>query len=199
MIRSFFGLTRNPFSQEHITLLPHQQGVLDTLRVHCQQGGLCLVLGDPGTGKSVLKETLRSFDPKRLVTPTVSRSLHTYSNIIKILSEAFQLELGGGTIRCEQRLIEKAFELNQQSKMLAPIIDDAHLMDIQCLRKLRLLLGRVGDWRGCLSAPFPVPATSNAACGFPALRFPVAFMSKVMGPIGLAALPLPGNTEFGSR
>ncbi len=140
MIRSFFGLTRNPFSQEHITLLPHQQGVLDTLRVHCQQGGLCLVLGDPGTGKSVLKEALRSFDPKRLVTPTVSRSLHTYSNIIKILSEAFQLELGGGTIRCEQRLIEKAFELNQQSKMLAPIIDDAHLMDIQCLRKLRLLL-----------------------------------------------------------
>ena len=37
-------------------------------------------------------------------------------------------------------------------------------------------------------ATFPAPATSNAACGFPALRFPVRFMSRVMGPILLGAL-----------
>src|ERR1035441_4433540 len=35
---------------------------------------------------------------------------------------------------------------------------------------------------------FPAPATSNAACGFPALRFPVCFVSGVMGPITLGAL-----------
>jgi hypothetical protein len=35
---------------------------------------------------------------------------------------------------------------------------------------------------------FPIPATSNAACGFPALRFPVCFMSRVIGPITLGAL-----------
>ena len=29
MIRSYFGLTRNPFSQDHISLLPHQQAVFD--------------------------------------------------------------------------------------------------------------------------------------------------------------------------
>jgi hypothetical protein len=28
-------------------------------------------------------------------------------------------------------------------------------------------------------APFPAPAASNAACGFPALRFPVGFASRV--------------------
>jgi hypothetical protein len=37
-------------------------------------------------------------------------------------------------------------------------------------------------------ATFPAPATSNAACGFPALRFPARFMSRVMGPILLGAL-----------
>ncbi len=37
-------------------------------------------------------------------------------------------------------------------------------------------------------APFPAPAASNAACGFPALRFPVGFMPRVMGPIKLGAL-----------
>ena len=30
---------------------------------------------------------------------------------------------------------------------------------------------------------FPAPATSNAACGFPALRFPVTFVKKIMQPI----------------
>ena len=52
MIRSHFGLTRTPFNLEGITLLPHQQNILDALLVHAQQGGLCLVLGEPGTGKT---------------------------------------------------------------------------------------------------------------------------------------------------
>ena len=64
MIRSHFGLQRNPFDMENLSLLEHQQQVLDILRVHAQQGGLCLVLGEPGTGKSVLKEALVNHDPK---------------------------------------------------------------------------------------------------------------------------------------
>src|SRR6476659_1606854 len=32
-------------------------------------------------------------------------------------------------------------------------------------------------------ATFPVPATSNAACGFPTLRSPACFTSRVMGPM----------------
>jgi type II secretory pathway predicted ATPase ExeA len=139
MIRAYFGLTKNPFAGETLTLLPHQQAIFDTLRVHCQQGGLCLVLGEPGTGKTVLKEALKTFDPKRLITPTVSRTLHTYYHTIKILSTAFQIDFEGGAFRCEKRLIEEAFRLNHLGKMIAPIIDDAHLMEMDCLRKLRLL------------------------------------------------------------
>src|SRR5258707_2166096 len=69
--------------------------------------------------------------------------------------------------------------------------------------------GRVEDWRAglgrslyslflalsfasvTLSRPCHVsspPATSNAACGFPALRSPVCFTSRVMGPIVLERL-----------
>ena len=43
--------------------------------------------------------------------------------------------------------------------------------------------------------PFPAPASSNAACGLPALRFPDGFTSRVMRPIVLAALSLPGCDE----
>ena len=35
---------------------------------------------------------------------------------------------------------------------------------------------------------FPAPASSNAACGFPALRFPVAFLPGFMWPIDWGAL-----------
>ena len=37
-------------------------------------------------------------------------------------------------------------------------------------------------------APFPTPASSYAACGFPALRTPVHFIPRVMGPIEPGAL-----------
>ena len=58
---------------------------------------------------------------------------------MRILCEAFQIENEGADFRCERRLIEEAQHLNSVGKMLAPIIDDAHLMDVSALRKLRLL------------------------------------------------------------
>lgn len=140
MIRSYFGLTDNPFSLRDIKLLPHQQEIYDTLQVHCQQGGLCLVVGRPGTGKSVIKESLKRLPEKEHLVATVSRTLHTYTNTVKILCEAFRIEFESSAFKCERRLIEQAFHLNHTGKMLVTIIDDAHLMHMDNLRKLRLLL-----------------------------------------------------------
>jgi MSHA biogenesis protein MshM len=139
MIRAHFGLDRNPFSQDNLTLLPQQQDVFDILRVHCQQGGLCIIVGEPGTGKSVIKHALVNHDPKRLITPVVNRTLHTYHSVLRILCEAFQIDTDGRDFRCEKRLIEEAHRINHAGKMLAPIIDDAHLIDVRDLRRLRLL------------------------------------------------------------
>lgn len=139
MIRSHFGLDQNPFSTDNLTLLPHQQEIFETLRVHCQQGGLCVVIGEPGTGKSVLKQALLKHDPKRLITPIVNRTLHTYHSVLRILCEAFQIDTEGVDFRCEKRLIEEAHKINHAGKMLAPVIDDAHLIDVHDLRRLRLL------------------------------------------------------------
>ena len=140
MIRAHFGLDENPFLSHNMSLLPHQQEVFDTLRVHCQQGGLCLLVGEPGTGKSLIKQQLASHDDKRLIVPVLNRTLHTYHSILRILCEAFQLDTDGRDFRCESRLVEQAHKLNHQGKMLAPVIDDAHLMDTEALRRIRLLL-----------------------------------------------------------
>ena len=140
MIRSHFGLQRHPFDTESITLLSHQQEIFDILRVHAQQGGLCLLLGEPGTGKTALKQALLQHDPKRMITPVVNRTLHTYHNTLRILCQAFQIEFQGQDHQCERLLVQEAFRVHRAGKMLVPIIDDAHLMPADCLRKLRLLL-----------------------------------------------------------
>jgi MSHA biogenesis protein MshM len=139
MIRSYFGLQQNPFASEVHELLPRQQEVFETLRVHCQQGGLCAIVGEAGTGKSAIKQALCQHDPKRMLTPVVNRTLHTYHSTLRILCEAFQIDTEGLDFSCERRLIEEAQRINHAGKMLVPIIDDAHLMSIDGLRRLRLL------------------------------------------------------------
>ncbi len=139
MLRSFYGLTQNPFDARELQLLPQQQEIHDTLRVHCQQGGLCLVLGVPGTGKSVIKQSLQRLPEKQHTVATVGRTLHTYPNTVKILCDAFRVEFENSAFQCERRLIEQAFSLNHAGKSLTTILDDAHLMDLANLRKLRLL------------------------------------------------------------
>jgi type II secretory pathway predicted ATPase ExeA len=88
---------------------------------------------------SILKQALLNHDPKRMITPVVNRTLHTYHNTLRILCEAFQIEFEGHDHRCERLLVQQAFSVHRAGKMLVPIIDDAHLMPADCLRKLRLL------------------------------------------------------------
>lgn len=139
MIRSHFGLSRIPFDIEGIELLDQQQVILDALLVHAQQGGLCLVLGEPGTGKTAVKTALQQQDSKRIVTPVINRTMHTYTNTVRILCQAFSIDFDGRDYRCERDLIQEAFKLHRAGKMLVPILDDAHLMPAESLRKLRLL------------------------------------------------------------
>jgi MSHA biogenesis protein MshM len=139
MIRSFYGLTQNPFDLRELELLPQQQEIHDTLKVHCQQGGLCLVLGVPGTGKTVIKQALQRLPDNQYLVATIARTLHTYTNTVKILCDAFRIDFEHSAFKCERRLIEQAFSLNRLGKSLTTILDDAHLMDLANLRKLRLL------------------------------------------------------------
>jgi len=139
MIRPHFGLEKDPFNEPHPQLLAHQQEVLDTLLVHARQGGLCVVVGEPGTGKSVIKNALVKHDRKKIITPAIGRTLHTYSNTLQVLCEAFGIEPKGRDTRHEKQLIETAWETHSKGRLLVPIIDDAHLLHIDCLRKLRLL------------------------------------------------------------
>jgi MSHA biogenesis protein MshM len=141
MIRSYFGLSQQPFAiDDNAPLLEHQQRHFDILKVHSQQGGLCLIIGEPGTGKSVLKNAIIRHDPKQWITPVINRSLHTWPNLLRLFCQAFQIDTIGNDAKCETRLINEARMLNSKGKTIIPIIDDAHLVPIEALHKLRLML-----------------------------------------------------------
>jgi len=140
MIRSHFGLSKDPFSKQHVELLEHQQEIFDILKIHSQQGGLCVVIGESGVGKTEIKVKIRSLTEKRNIeVPTMNRTMHTYINIIKQLLEAFKLEERHTVKDCESNIIQEAFRMNGDGKAIATIIDDAHLMAMEVCRKLRLL------------------------------------------------------------
>ncbi len=139
MIRAFYGIDKNPFAFDQIKLLDHQQEIFDILSVHSYQGGFCLLMGEPGTGKTMIKTSISQQSDKLTMVVNISRTLHTYFNTIKIMCNAFKIDQKGSSYKCEKRLIQEAYNLNNQGKNLIVIIDDAHLLDMHTLRKLRLL------------------------------------------------------------
>lgn len=138
MIKSIHGVTQEPFNRQIKALLPQQQQILDILKIHSSQGGFSAIVGDPGVGKSVLKEHIEAMDNERdTLVASCSRTLHTYRQILAQMADAFKIDVPEKQI--EKTLIKTAFEQIQQRKTLYILIDEAHLLDIQVLRKLRLL------------------------------------------------------------
>ena len=138
MITSIHGTTLEPFNRNKLALLPQQKSMLDVIQIHSTQGGFSVIVGEPGVGKSVLKEHIEQLDLQRDISvASCSRTLHTYLAILKQLAESLKMECPSKHI--EKELIKTAFNHVKQRKTLYILIDEAHLLDMQVLRKLRLL------------------------------------------------------------
>ena len=141
MIKSIHAVTKEPFNRTNLSLLRQQKEIYDIIKIHAQQGGFSVVIGEPGVGKTILKEHIESLDKERDITVvSCSRTLHTYSNILKQLAESFKIDVPAKDI--ERELIACAFNHIKERKTLYILIDEAHLLDMNVLRKLRLLFER---------------------------------------------------------
>ena len=141
MIKTTFGLTREPFHRNDAALLTQQAEALEMIRIHAQHGGFCVVVGNPGVGKSVLREHLEQLGKERdTVVVSFTQTMHTYQPILKQLAASLQLSAAQGEL--EKELVQAAFRHVQSNKTLYIVIDEAHLLDIGILRRLRLLFER---------------------------------------------------------
>lgn len=141
MIKSTFGLTREPFCRSDASLLAQQVEAMEMIRIHAQHGGFCVVVGNPGVGKSVLREHIEKLGKERdTVVVSFTQTMHTYQPILKQLAHSLQLSAAPGEV--EKELVQAAYRHVQSQKTLYIVIDEAHLLDVAILRKLRLLFER---------------------------------------------------------
>ena len=141
MIKANFGIMNTPFIRNTNTLLSMQQEILNIVKIHAQHGGFSVIIGSPGVGKSVLREHIEQLGKNReSVVISISRTMHTYLNILYQLADAFKIEACRKTL--EKDLIQEAFKEVKSNKTLYILIDEAHLLEMTVLRKLRLLLAQ---------------------------------------------------------
>ena len=141
MIKATFGLTQEPFYRRELALLPQQAEAIEMIKIHAQHGGFSVITGNPGVGKSVIRSHLEAMAKERdTVVISFTQTLHTYQPILKQLAESFQLQAPLHEI--EKELIQAAYRHVQSQKNLYIVIDEAHLLDVVILRKLRLLFER---------------------------------------------------------
>lgn len=141
MIKATLGLTQEPFHRADAPLLPQQQRIAEILHIHAQHGGFAVVLGAPGVGKTVLREHLEQRAERGdCVVASLTRTLHTYTHLLGQL--AATLKLDAKQSQLEAQLIHTAYGHVRDGKTLYTVIDEAHLLDMTALRKLRLLFER---------------------------------------------------------
>ena len=141
MINSVLGISKTPFCESSPELLPQQRTLVDTLAVHATMGGFSIIVGSPGVGKTVIREHIEALTEQReFVVVSCSRTLQTYINVLAQLADSFNVDTAARSL--EKDLIKAAFNCAQERKTLYTLIDEAHLLDVHSLRKLRLLFDR---------------------------------------------------------
>ena len=143
MIKSSFGLTQEPFHRRETALLAQQLEALDMVKIHAQHGGFSVLVGNPGVGKSVIRAHLEQLSKERdTVVASFTQTMHTYQPILRQLAESLQLSPTTPLKDLERELAQAAWRHVQAQKTLYIVIDEAHLLDVAILRKLRLLFER---------------------------------------------------------
>ncbi|MDD4976209.1 MAG: AAA family ATPase [Bacteriovorax sp.] len=138
MIKSTFGITKEPFNRTDLKLLSQQQKIFEIIQIHSQHGGFSVITGNPGVGKSVLIENIQVLGKERnTIVISMSRTMHTYINILKQLAESLKIDVSVRLL--EKELIQVAYNYVRDNKTIYTVIDEAHLLDMDVLRKLRLL------------------------------------------------------------
>ena len=141
MIKATLGITHEPFYRNDMSLLPQQAEAVEMIKIHAQHGGFSVIVGHPGVGKSVIRAHLEQQGSGRdSVVVSFTQTMHTWQPILRLLAESLQVNAPLKNI--EKELVQAAIRHVQSQKTLFIVIDDAHLLDVAILRKLRLLFER---------------------------------------------------------
>lgn len=143
MINAYFGTSKPPFATDTELaneLLPHQKNVFLRVKEQSFMGGLTLIIGEPGTGKTIFKQALVQLPQKQWHVFVLNRAVHSWHSFLVLLCQALEVEPKGKDPAIERSILTEVRTLNQRGKSLVFIIDDAHLLPQDLLKRIRLLL-----------------------------------------------------------
>ena len=143
MINAHFGITHTPFQLEsefEQSLLPHQKQCFNCVKQQAFIGGFSVIIGEPGTGKSIFKQALFELSQKQWHIIALNRSIFSWNSFLNLLCQALEIEEHNVSVKLEKAILKAARDLNANGKCLMFVIDDANLIEPQLLRQIRLLL-----------------------------------------------------------
>ena len=143
MINAYYGVTQTPFETDkklENELLNHQHKVYTRVREQSSMGGFSVIVGEPGTGKTIFKQAILQLPNKRWHVVVLNRAIFSWNSFLQLLCEALEIEANGYGNKLEKEILAEVRKLNSRGKSLIFIIDDAHLIPGDLLKQIRLLL-----------------------------------------------------------
>jgi len=146
MYKQFFGLTKSPFRltpDPHFLFLTHahREALSGLIYAVSGQGGLAVLSGDAGTGKTTLLRMLLESMPRSVVefsyllTPTVSPP-----DFLRLVLMDFGVpDVPTDKPGCIQKLQDFLVSRRAQGRLPVLVVDEAHKLDLPVLEELRLL------------------------------------------------------------
>jgi type II secretory pathway predicted ATPase ExeA len=145
MLRSHWGFGRNPFTKDLAASMLHgsvsHQEAIARMSWCINEGAIGVFTGEVGAGKTVaIRAATATLDSSRfsviyLPNPTVGVR-GVYATIVSALGQTprfYRVSL------CPQAHDALSAERNERGRQVVFIVDEAHLLDSECLEELRML------------------------------------------------------------
>ena len=146
MYYQFFGLRKNPFSMTpdpaFLFLTPqHREALAGLTYALLGQKGFLVLTGDAGTGKTtLLTRVLQRLPANRIQTSLVLNPILTSAEFLEMTLLDFGVtEVPASKAQRLARLQHVLHEADEQKKISALIIDEAHKLSPEVLEEIRLL------------------------------------------------------------
>jgi type II secretory pathway predicted ATPase ExeA len=144
--RTFFGLSREPFgtnlSLKEILKTPALTAVQDRFHYAVRLGGMALVTGDIGSGKSTaLRFVAASLHPSEYRVIPITATPGSILDLYRLLLGELHIEKTSSSRAILTRLIQQEIRNLYEGKKIKPvlIIDEASLLRLEVLAELHLL------------------------------------------------------------
>lgn len=148
MVNEYWKLSRKPFSNTpDLDFLYNSDGFEEgyarlLYNIIEIKGGLTLVSGEVGSGKTYLANALKENLKKQNTLPFIIKNPRVSSTQLlkKILQKIGEEKVPRFKLKVLNQLEEKLLDLHEKNKTVIGLIDEAQMLSLDALREIRLLL-----------------------------------------------------------